>query len=320
MSLTDSPRDTSQAAQDAGEACVFVVGMHRSGTSAATELIARLGIHAPRPDDRHATSEWNQRGNWESRKLTWINQRLLRELGGTWSSPPSLEAGWETDHALEELRAEAAAAFSASFDSRPMVWKDPQLCIVLPFWRTIVEPPVAAVLVYREPLEVARSLEARDGLPLILGLALWERYVRAACSSLEGIPTLVADYRRALEDPATWRRELGAFFSEIGLTLGGTEQVGAQQVLDPQMRHQQVGETVSPGPGDDAGRTVRALRLLDGVHHPWHPPELDPEPPWVADVIAMRHELEVARRTHRTLEASRAYRAVSWLRRRLHRS
>jgi hypothetical protein len=294
--------------------------MHRSGTSAATEVIARLGINAPRPDDRHATTEWNQRGNWESRKLTWFNQRLLRKLGGSWSAPPALEAGWEADDALSELRVEGAGVFSASFDSRPLVWKDPQLCILLPFWRRIVEPPVAAVFVYREPLEVARSLEARDGLPLILGLSLWERYIRAACANLEGIPTLVADYRRALEDPATWGRELGAFFSEIGVMPDVAGQVGADRVLDPQMRHQQASETTSTWPGDDARRTVRALWPLDGVHLHWHPPEFDPEPPWVADVIAIRHDLEVARRNQRAIEASRAHRAVDWLRRTLHRA
>ncbi len=33
-----------------------------------------------------------------------------------------------------------------------------------------------AILVHRSPLELARSLRARDGLPIPIGIALWEAY------------------------------------------------------------------------------------------------------------------------------------------------
>ncbi|MEL7208803.1 MAG: hypothetical protein AAGK32_11340, partial [Actinomycetota bacterium] len=49
---------------------------------------------------------------------------------------------------------------------------------------------------------VARSLEARDGTSLAHGLALWERYTRAAVVGLEGARVLVVDYDAALAEPA----------------------------------------------------------------------------------------------------------------------
>ena len=92
-----------------------------------------------------------------------------------------------------------------------MVWKDPRNCITLPFWRTVIDPPLAAVFVCRDPQEVARSLVARDGVTLTYGLALWDRYVRSASTNLAGLPTFVADYARILQNPEIWMTEIAEF-------------------------------------------------------------------------------------------------------------
>ena len=52
-----------------------------------------------------------------------------------------------------------------------------------------------AVLVFRDPMEVARSLQERDGFPLTLGLALWHRYVRQSLVSVDRLPVLVVELR-----------------------------------------------------------------------------------------------------------------------------
>src|SRR5580658_3699015 len=132
--------------------CIFIVGMHRSGTSATAGALAALGMASPSGSDRTSTTEWNERGNFESKRLMAVNDRLLSVLGGSWSGPPELEPGWEGDHALDDLRARAGRAFAQSFPTRPTAWKDPRSCLTLPFWRTVVTAPVAGVLVYRDPL------------------------------------------------------------------------------------------------------------------------------------------------------------------------
>jgi hypothetical protein len=96
-----------------------------------------------------------------------------------------------------------------------MAWKDPRNCITLPFWRTVAGPPVAAVFVYRDPVEVAGSLHVREGIGVTYGLALWDRYVRSACANLVGLPTMVADYARMLDEPAAWIRELEDFLRPL---------------------------------------------------------------------------------------------------------
>ena len=76
----------------------------------------------------------------------------------------------------------------------PVVWKDPRACLLLPYWRSVLPGPLTAVLVWREPLAVARSLQTRDGIPLADGLALWEHYNRSAATGLQGVDTYVLDY------------------------------------------------------------------------------------------------------------------------------
>ena len=86
----------------AGVKGVFVVGMHRSGTSAAARLVNLLGIPTCVEEDLLLTTADNPRGYWESATLTGLNDRLLDALGCDWTCPVELTAGWEADLALEE--------------------------------------------------------------------------------------------------------------------------------------------------------------------------------------------------------------------------
>ena len=145
---------------------VIVLGMHRSGTSVVSRLLNLLGL-SPGPDaDLVPPSDSNPAGHWENASLNLVNQRLLAALGGHASAPPPLAEGWEAAPELERLRREAAALAGSVLAAEQWAWKDPRTCLTLPFWLRVLDVPVAAVLVRRHPLEVARSLEARDGRPL----------------------------------------------------------------------------------------------------------------------------------------------------------
>ncbi len=173
-----------------GQSCVYVVGMHRSGTSAVAGMLGRLGLCVPWGDDLIPATATNAGGHWESKQLVGLNHRLLARHGGTWSAPPDLSAGWEFDPGLDDLAREAAALFESSLGSRPAAWKDPRLCVVLPFWQRVVRPPTAAVFVYREPLEVAASLTARNGFQRLHGCAYAERCPRAEARCRAEAPAL----------------------------------------------------------------------------------------------------------------------------------
>ena len=54
---------------------VVVLGMHRSGTSSAAGALVRLG--AARPQHLIAPNADNERGYWESRVITDLNDAIL---------------------------------------------------------------------------------------------------------------------------------------------------------------------------------------------------------------------------------------------------
>jgi GT2 family glycosyltransferase len=203
-------------------AAVLVVGMHRSGTSATASALAKLGLALPVAEDLLLGSIGNEAGHFESRSLLELSDKLLRHLGRSWDDPP--ERG-EVERAcatlLGRFGARARDTFEAAYDApdSPVVWKDPRTSLLLPFWRAALERDLAAVLITRDPLEAARSLDRRDAIGLVTSLALWERYVLLALDGLEGMPTFVTEFSDSLASPDRWRLEVAAWLSGLGVPV-----------------------------------------------------------------------------------------------------
>ena len=80
---------------------VLVVGMHRSGTSAVTGAVGRLGLAVPAAPDL-VTGRPDNPVHFESRALTDVDDAVLRAAGGTWSAPPVLAPGWDKSAAVRD--------------------------------------------------------------------------------------------------------------------------------------------------------------------------------------------------------------------------
>jgi len=316
----NSPRTSEVGSTRAQQGtCIYVVGAHRSGTSAVAESLARLGLTVPAGQDLIPANPWNEHGHWESKQLVGFNRRLLDQLGGTWSIPPVPEPGWESNVSFDDLRAEAVALFEEVFPAQPAVFKDPRLCITLPFWQTVLDRPCAAIFVYREPLEVVASLGARNGLGKLHALALWERYARAAAANLDGVAVLAKEYGGIVADPAAWSRALVEFLSGTGIRITHAELHAVQRSIDPGLRHHRVDIAGRSFFTQSAQDVMAALRRLEGAHDPWRAPSFGEEPAWVGDVLSMRLEIAALERRASLYEASRPYRLAAWAQRHLRR-
>jgi hypothetical protein len=295
--------------------------MHRSGTSAVAHSAVELGLSTPDSDDLIAAGPYNEHGYWESRTISQFDERVLRHLGGTWSAPPRISADWEEsdDATMVALRSQAAELAAASFARPPMVMKDPRLCLTLPLWRTVLTSEPVAVLVFREPLEVALSLQERDGFPPTLGLALWHRYVRQSLVSLVGLPVLVVEYARALNEPHHWVDDLVAFLGDNGITPGADRSDQATRVLAHDLRHHRTA-TLPVTLESEQQPLLEILRSSLGGHDQWSIPELPAEPSWVEDVIsltlagqAVAAAMQAAQQELKWVKQSRLFRATSAL-------
>lgn len=232
---------------------VFVVGMHRSGTTAVTRTVNLMGL--PTCVEQDLAPGWvgNPAGHWESLTLMRIDDALLREAGAAWWCPPPVEDGLWSSTPADLARAE----FDAVHPTSQWVAKDPRICVTLPFWRRALDRPLAAVLVLRSPLEIAASHATRDGLPARFGLALWERYMHHALRGLVGMPVHVTRYDDLLDDPLRWTAEAGAFLRAQGVDAAAADPRG---VVDPSLKHE------SSGVGEIMSSSQRELAaLLDAL-------------------------------------------------------
>lgn len=219
---------------------VFLLGMHRSGTSAFSRVLNLLGLRLGAEDDLMPATDANAHGYWESTSLTAVNDSLLAAAGGRWDIPPALQ-GPELVRQLQPHRESAYRAFSAVYGEAAgttWLWKDPRNCLLVPFWERLLGlEGTPIVLVYRNPLEVARSLEVRDGFPLPLGLALWETYTRSALSAAANRPVFVASYEGLVADPEAWCVDATQFLADVGVDGGRSDMAQATTSVDQAVRH-----------------------------------------------------------------------------------
>ncbi len=302
---------------------LLVVGMHRSGTSAVTGALGALGFHTPHSDDRWGWHPTNP-DHWESIALNRFDGGVLAAEGGSWDAPPDPSAT-ETDGPFPGALSEAVEAANVAFrEEGPLVWKDPRVCLLLPAWRQVLPAPLAAVLVWRSPLAVARSVHRRDrGMGLGTGVALWERYNRSALEHLVGVDTYVCSYEAVLEDPVVhftalsdWLATLPQFAS---LAAEWKPEDAADTITElPSVRTGTIGggETGHDTRSEDGSRLLLAqhrelverLTALEGGHRPLGPSSLMDESGWTTALLASRRgtrtrELDRLERERHALKA-----------------
>ena len=290
--------------------------MGRSGTSATAGLLVNLGLTGPLPDDLVPATGSNEQGHWESLSVISCNMRLLRSAGGFGDSPPPITLEWDGVDGYAERKAEALKWFRASDSGKPMMVKDPRMCLTLTFWRDAIPVPMAAIFVLRDPLKVARSREARDDMPMSLGLALWDRHVRSAALGLRGLPTLVIHYDDMLEDPVAGTASVVEFLGLIGVEVPRETERAAADSINPGLRHQQ-GTTDDYAEAAGVQREVfRQLVACTGIHEAWDPPGGLPDPQlWVDDVIRVHRQYQFKDREVRRIQRTRAYRVATSIKR-----
>ena len=293
-----------------------VVGMHRSGTSAVANSLAQMGFALPDVTDLITPGPFNERGYWESRRFVTYSDRVLARLGGTWSAPPRPDPGWELSDDAETsgLRGGAREFVQQEFTAPHLVLKDPRLCITLPLWRTALPERPVAILVLRDPLEVARSLERRNNFPLSLGLALWRRYVQQSVVSVEGLPVFVVDFSQLLAEPHRRMAELAAFVGDCGAGPRTDYTAAALAALEPDLRHhkndtdeQAIRASTLVSEQRDFARAVLSRR---GGHAEWSRLDAPPEPAWVQDVIGLERDGEMV-----SFAMARAEDELKWIKR-----
>jgi len=188
---------------------ICITGMHRSGTSMVANLLHLCGVYLGNEDDLMPASADNQKGYWENREFSRLNDEILAALGGTWDIPPNATPGWVEENRLNALRAKAEVLLEEFRDREPWGWKDPRNSLTLPFWDDLIKirfllgltSNLKLVLCLRNPLEVFRSLRDREYTPSSEGYKLWLIYSQSVLNASLPGNRIITHYENYFRDP-----------------------------------------------------------------------------------------------------------------------
>jgi glycosyltransferase involved in cell wall biosynthesis len=180
---------------------ILILGMHRSGTSILTRLVNMLGAYFGPDSIATAPNDENPKGFWERRDVRKLNDDLLFSVGADWHRIVDYDPGTVPADARSRFEQGARAVIAEMDRHRPWVLKEPRLCLNLPVWRPLLERPVCLIVV-RDPVEIAHSLEARNRIPVPVGIAMTHAYYLRALRGSEGLPRAVVRHREMLRDPS----------------------------------------------------------------------------------------------------------------------
>lgn len=222
---------------------VLVLGMHRSGTSALAGALEAMGFDVGPDDDVMPADAGNPEGYFELLSIVRADDDLLAHFGGRWDSPPEFTPGWSEDDVAVDFVDATRAALSELFESDHYLLKDPRISILLPLWRRITNDNGCAVVIVRDPLEVAASLTRRNGLPTLTGLALWAHYNRAMLRDLHGARVHVCNYADLVENPDGVLNDIAASLRAWGEASEEIDLAKAIASIHPELRRNTVVDT-----------------------------------------------------------------------------
>jgi hypothetical protein len=263
--------------------------MHRSGTSAVAAALEALGLDVGAPDLQMPADAANPAGYYELQEIGDLNDEILSLAGGRWDCPPHLPEGWELEPEMTPYFRRAASVVGTRLAKNRWLIKDPRITLVLPLWRRAVLDRCAAVLIVRDPMEVAWSLALRNGMPILTGLALWSDYNRRALGGLSGLPVHVCAYDELVSDPVSTMTSIGASLASWNELPEHADVDAAAARVRPELRR-------NTWPRDNADaldvpgeieRFEKFLADLAGAHGVFEPGR-PPSSPWEDALIAER--------------------------------
>jgi hypothetical protein len=180
------------------QTCILVLGMHRSGTSALTGVLGLLDVYLG--SELMKANFANEKGYFENNILYKINEKLLAQINSSWNDVFYDEEKLDTIKEIDELK----KAIKSEFEyAETFAIKDPRLAYLFPLWEAALKRlkiDIKIILPYRNPIEVANSLNKRDGMSLEKGMLLWayhfllaEKFSRGYDRVFVGFDELIAN-------------------------------------------------------------------------------------------------------------------------------
>ena len=182
---------------------LIILGMHRSGTSCITRMFNLNGVYlghsllAPQDD--------NPKGFWENLHIFKINEKILKQSGGSWDNPP---------HKIKVTFFHKLSMMNILYNRRNKILgiKDPRLLITWEAWKPFIEN-YTIIGVFRHPLSVAKSLKKRNGFDTLKSIDLWGKYNNQLISMKNSEDIKLIDF----DNPDSFKEKISIVLQKLDL-------------------------------------------------------------------------------------------------------
>lgn len=248
VQLKNAPARTKRVPKTPARQALIVLGMHRSGTSALSGVLVKLG--AQPPATLMPPTDDNPRGYWESSALMRFHDEVLQSAGTRWSDWDRFNEEWIDSPVSGQFMDRLATLLQQEYgDARLFLVKDPRICRLLPIWLKVLDelgivPKV--VIPLRHPLEVAHSLAVRDHFTQMRAQLLWVRHNLDAERDSRRVVRSLVRYSDLLSD---WRTVVARLSADLDLKWprrSSTVEKEIETFLSSALRHHSVKDDVRP--------------------------------------------------------------------------
>jgi hypothetical protein len=238
---------------------VIVLGMHRSGTSLCSHILSALGVDMA---DDVGVDVGNDKGHWERWEIAEFHERILGFFNRGYSGgfhDFALPVAWWAHPQVAQIRRQILAFVEKRMGDSYFGFKDPRTMRLMPVWHQIFSELQLApklVLCLRNPAQIARSLNAREGLDPEIGEYRWLVHMIDFFRYAANFDFCTVEYEAWFSNPAANIEKIQRFLdlpwqqseADLALVLSG--------IIDHGERHD------DPGHAEPSQPLVRTLYKL----------------------------------------------------------
>jgi len=187
---------------------IIILGMHRSGTSLVSGLLTTLGVYMGKDFDGPTPS--NPVSHFEDMEFRKLNDRILKFSGGEWDNLPKES---EIRKSQKKFSKPIVSLVKKRSKYKIWGWKDPRTVLTIDLYMQSLKNPYF-IIVFRNPLSIALSLNNRESRPIKSGLKLSSVYNQRMVNFLKKYPNtkkILINYEDLILDPVSELRKIIEF-------------------------------------------------------------------------------------------------------------
>lgn len=190
----------------------FVVGMHRSGTSATMAVLFFLGVDIGYEWTRRTWGPFNEKGYFENPAFLSFEREVLKKANGSWNQIPEERHIYDV---FPEMRPKLHKLIE-TFSSEKWGYKGVRWSL---FPETLTEiPKLHLIVTLRSPLAVAKSLKRRDGFEHSKSFELYSAYyyrIFKLLSRHPEIPFIIVNYDDLVDKTEPTVKKIASFLGIV---------------------------------------------------------------------------------------------------------